>query len=61
VPAIFVSKDTNAALAEQIARDTGVNLVYVYSGSLGESGGEADTYLKYMRFNVAAIVAALKK
>jgi ABC-type Zn uptake system ZnuABC Zn-binding protein ZnuA len=61
VPAIFVSKGTNAALAEQIGRDTGVSVVYVYSGSLGEPGGEADTYLKYMRYNVAAIVAALKQ
>jgi ABC-type Zn uptake system ZnuABC Zn-binding protein ZnuA len=50
----------NPALAEQVARDTGIRVVSLYSGSLGEPGGEADTYLTYMRYNVSAIIEALK-
>lgn len=60
VPAIFVGRDVNPALAEQVARDTGIRVVSLYSGSLGAPGGEADTYLKYMRYNVSAIIEALK-
>lgn len=60
VPAVFVGKTVNPALAEQMAQDTGVKLVYVYTGSLSEPGGEADTYIKFMRYNVNAIVEALK-
>jgi ABC-type Zn uptake system ZnuABC Zn-binding protein ZnuA len=60
VPAVFVGKTVNPALAEQLAQDTGVKLVHVYTGSLSEPGGEADSYLKFMRYNVNAIVEALK-
>lgn len=61
VRAIFVGKTINPALAERISADTGTRLVYLYTGSLTEQGGEADTYLAYMRYNVSAIVEALKK
>lgn len=60
VPAIFVGKSVNPALAKQVAQDTGIEVVSLYSGSLSEAGGEADSYLKYMRYNVSAIVEALK-
>jgi len=60
IPAIFVGKSVNPALAEQVAQDTGIKVVSLYTGSLSESGGEADSYLKYMRYNVRAIVEALK-
>ncbi len=60
IPAIFVGKSVNPALAEQVAQDTGIKVVSLYTGSLSESGGEADSYLKYMRYNVSAIVEALK-
>jgi ABC-type Zn uptake system ZnuABC Zn-binding protein ZnuA len=60
VPAVFVGKTVNPALAEQVAQDTGVKLVRVYTGSLSEPGGEADSYLEFMRYNVNAIVEALK-
>ncbi len=60
VPAVFVGKTVNPALAEQVAQDSGVKLVRVYTGSLSEPGGEADSYLKFMRYNVEAIVEALK-
>ncbi|MFZ5909225.1 MAG: metal ABC transporter substrate-binding protein [Chloroflexota bacterium] len=60
VPAVFVGKTVNPELAEQVAQDTGVKLVHVYTGSLSEPGGEADSYIKFMRYNVDAIVEALK-
>jgi ABC-type Zn uptake system ZnuABC Zn-binding protein ZnuA len=60
VPALFVGKTVNPELAEQVARDTGVKLVPVYTGSLTEPGGEADSYIEFMRYNVNAIVEALK-
>jgi hypothetical protein len=35
-------------------------LVFLYTGSLTEQGGESDSYLDYIRYNVNAIVGALK-
>jgi ABC-type Zn uptake system ZnuABC Zn-binding protein ZnuA len=59
VKAIFVGSTVNPDLARAIAEDTGVKLVILYTGSLTE-GGEADTYLDYMHYNVSAIVDALR-
>ncbi len=59
VKAIFVSKDIDPSLAERVAEDTGVELVPLYFGSL--TGGEpAENYLDFMRYNVQAVVSALK-
>lgn len=60
VSAIFVDAAVNPTLAERVGRDTGIRLVRLYSGSLSQPDGEAGTYLDYMRYNVAAIVSALK-
>lgn len=60
VRAIFVGTTVNPSLAQRIAEDTGVRLVFLYTGSLSEKGGPADTYLSFMRYNVSAIVEALK-
>lgn len=60
IKAIFVGKTVNPALAERVAEDTGIKIVRFYTGSLSEAGGEADTYLKFMRYNVSVIVQALK-
>ena len=60
VHAIFVGNTVNPALAERVAADTGTQLIYVYTGSLSEPGGEADSYLAYMRYNTTAFVKALK-
>lgn len=59
VPAVFTETSVNPKLAEQVARDTGVRLVPLYTGSLGPAGSEADTYIKMMRYNVNAMVEAL--
>jgi len=60
VMAIFVGKSVNPALVKQVAADTGTQIVLVYTGSLSEAGGEADSYLKFMRYNVSSIIEALK-
>ncbi|MBN2550299.1 MAG: zinc ABC transporter substrate-binding protein [Anaerolineales bacterium] len=60
VKAIFVGTTVNPALSEQIAEDTGVKLIFFYTGSLSQAGGGAESYLDFMRYNVSAIVEALK-
>ncbi len=60
VPAIFTETTVSESLAQQIADESGAALVRLYTGSLSEPGGPADTYLAYMRFNAAQIVAALE-
>ncbi len=60
VPAIFVGNTVNPALAERIAQDTGIKLVQLYTGSLTDAAGPAPTYVAYVRYNVTAIVEALR-
>jgi ABC-type Zn uptake system ZnuABC Zn-binding protein ZnuA len=60
VKAVFVGNTVNPALAETVAQDTGTRLIFIYTGSLSEPGGGADSYLAYMRSNVDAIVNALR-
>ncbi len=60
VKAIFVGNTVNPALGKRIAEDTGVKLVYFYTGSLSDADGNAPTYLDYLRYNTKAFVEALK-
>ena len=60
VQAIFVGNTVNPDLAQRVAQDTGVQLIFFYTGSLTKKGGPADNYLDYVRYNVNAIVNALK-
>ena len=60
VKAILVGSSVNPDLAERVASDTGAALVFLYSGSLSEAGGPADTYIAFMRYNVSAIIEALR-
>ncbi|MEW5867900.1 MAG: metal ABC transporter substrate-binding protein [Chloroflexota bacterium] len=60
VPTIFVGNTVNPTLAERVANDTGTQLVFIYTGSLTDADGPAPTYLDYIRFNVNALVSALK-
>ena len=57
---VFVGKSVNPNLAERIAEDTGVQLVYLYTGSLSGEDGPASSYLEMMRYDVRVIVAALR-
>ena len=60
VRAIFVDTAANPMLAERISGDTGVKIELIYSASLTEVGGEAGSYIDYMRYNVTTFVEALK-
>ncbi|MGQ9787231.1 MAG: metal ABC transporter substrate-binding protein, partial [Anaerolineae bacterium] len=61
VPAIFLETGSNPQLAEQIARETGVQVVSgLYTHSPSPADGPAPTYLDMMRYNVRAIVEALR-
>jgi manganese/iron transport system substrate-binding protein len=60
VQAVFVGLTVNPDLAERVANDTETRLVFLYTGSLSEPGGPADDYLSFMRYNVSAIVQALR-
>jgi ABC-type Zn uptake system ZnuABC Zn-binding protein ZnuA len=54
--AVFVGTTANPVLAQ----DTGIQLVALYTESLGEPGSGAETYLDFIRYNTTAIVEALK-
>jgi len=58
--AVFVSEAANQGLADQVAADTGIRTVWIYHATLTASGGPVPTYLDFMRYNVNAIVGALK-
>jgi ABC-type Zn uptake system ZnuABC Zn-binding protein ZnuA len=58
-PAIFVGTTVNPALAEQIASDTGIRTVFLYTGSLSGPDGPASTYVDFMRYDVEQIVKGL--
>jgi ABC-type Zn uptake system ZnuABC Zn-binding protein ZnuA len=60
VPAVFTESTVNPRLAQQVAQDTGVHLVQLYTGSLGGPGSGAESYIDLMRYDVNAIVEALK-
>ncbi len=60
-PAVFAEKSHSQRLASRITEETGATLVGgLYTGSLGEPGGDAGTYLDLMRYNVNTIVEALE-
>lgn len=62
VRAIFAEYAVSTDLAQTIANEVGyeVAVVRLYSGSLGSADSEASTYLDFMRYNVNAMVNALK-
>lgn len=61
VPAIFAETTEPRALAETIAREVGaaIEVVDLYTGSLGEPGSRADTLIGMLRTNAERITAAL--
>lgn len=61
VPAVFVGNTARPDVAEQVAAETGAEIVRLYTGSLSNPDGPAPTYLAHMRFNVNAIVDALDR
>lgn len=59
VPAIFIGTTVNTQLADRISRDTGIQLIPLYYGSLSNQNGPASTYINMMRYNVTEIVNVL--
>lgn len=60
VPAIFINATINSAVAERLARDTGVRLVPLTTCALAGPGGEVISYIDFMRQITDAIVNNLK-
>jgi ABC-type Zn uptake system ZnuABC Zn-binding protein ZnuA len=60
VKAIFVGNTVNPGMEQRVAEDTGIQLVTLYTESLGPEGSGADNYIDYIRYNTMAIVEALK-
>ena len=60
VPAVFGETTVSERLARAVARETGAELVQLYTGSMGAEGSGADTYLGMVRTNVERIVEALQ-
>ena len=59
VPAIFAESSHSSDDAEALARQAGVEVVVLDTGSLGPSGSGSDTYLGFMRSNAQRIADAL--
>lgn len=62
VPAIFTEATFDPRVAEQIAAEAGIKVIpNLYTDSLSEPGGEADTYIAMMRYNAQVIAAGLSE
>ena len=59
VPAIFAESSHSSDDAEALAREAGVEVVVLDTGSLGPSGSGSDTYLSFLRSNARRIADAL--
>jgi len=59
IPAIFVGMTVNPSLAQQIASDTGTEIILMFTGALSDANGAAGTYLDFMRYTANAILEAL--
>ena len=60
VKAVFVGLSANADATQAVAQDAGIQVVPLYTESLSEPGGPADSYLGMLEYNVKAIVEALR-
>ena len=60
VKAIFIEVGASDALASQVASDAGIEVVRIYTGSLGSVDSGAGDYINFMRFNVNALVTGLR-
>jgi zinc/manganese transport system substrate-binding protein len=59
VPAIFAEASASRQLIDSLAQDTGVKVVTTLSESLTAPGGDADTYLAYLKYNAQTVADAL--
>ncbi len=61
VAAIFVGTTVTPDIVQQLATDAGVRVVILFTGSLSAEHGPAASYVDFMRYNMTAIVNALKE
>ncbi len=61
VSVIFTENTVSDTLASQIADETGAVVFKLYTGSLTAPDGDAPTYLDYMRFNAANLMAGMSR
>ena len=61
LPVIFGETTASNDVAQQVAAESGAQLVLLQPESLGEAGGPADTWLGLMRKLVTSIVASLER
>ena len=60
VKAIFADASSSAALAQTLADEVaGVEVINLYTESLGDPGSSGDSYIDMIRFNAEAIASAL--
>ncbi len=60
VKAIFVENMNDPRIIERVAQETGASIGgTLYSDALSRPGGDADTYLKMLRHNIAALKAGM--
>ena len=60
VSAVFGETTVSERLATSLVTESGAKLVRLYSGSLGQEGSGAETYIEMARTNVSRITEALK-
>jgi zinc/manganese transport system substrate-binding protein len=62
IPAVFLENVTDKRLLERIGAESGARIGgTLYSDALSKPGGEADTYLKMVHHNIAALKAGMMK
>ncbi len=59
VPAVFAGSTVSPALSQQVADESGAQFYTVYAEALTD-GGDAPTYLDFLRYDVTTIVDALR-
>ena len=62
IHALFLDSITDPRAMQQVAQETGAAIGgTLYGDALSKPGGEADTYLKMLRHDVATLIAGMMK
>ena len=62
IRALFLDSITDPRAMQQVAKETGAAVGgTLYGDALSKPGGEADTYLKMLRHDVATLIAGMMK
>jgi zinc/manganese transport system substrate-binding protein len=62
IHALFLDSITDPRAMQQVAKETGASIGgTLYGDALSKPGGEADTYLKMLRHDVATLKAGMMK